>query len=71
MAAVTLNLWLDGGRETERVSINPADVREVVEAVRTRPRLGATARVAVVVMTDGRRYECFDGDRDVKGRLGK
>lgn len=68
---VTLNLWLDGGRGTERVAINPADVREVVETERTRPRLGAMAKVAVVVMTDGRRFECFDGERSVKGRLGK
>lgn len=68
---VTLNLWLDGGQSTERVSINPADVREVVETERVRPRLGATARVAVVVLHSGRRFECFDGDRTVKGRLGR
>lgn len=68
---VTLNLWLDKGESTERVVINPADVRDVAEVERTRPRLGACAKVAVVVMTDGRRYECFDGERTVKARLGK
>lgn len=66
-----MNLWLNGGRDTERVGINPADVREVVEVERVRPRHGALAKVAVVVMADGCRFECFDGDRTLKGRLGK
>lgn len=68
---VTLNLWLNDGRDTERVDIDPATVRAVAEIERPRRRLGAVARLAVVVLHDGRRFECFDGDRTVKARLGR